>query len=143
MLRAAVLVFATSLSLGTAAQGKPNKVFAELIGCWQIKNVASRSQQDLCLAKGGNANAGWLNSEEGMYSPGTYRSKGNELTIYGTDGHGGPPKPELVTHCRFALVFKGSELVVRDCAFEGDWKRLCRNWKNEQGAPACVQDPAN
>ena len=144
MLRAMSLLIAASVCWGTAAEGKQGRLSAELVGCWQIKHLASRSQQDLCLTEDGRVNAGWANQDEGMYSSGTYRSKGNKLTILNTDGKGGPPRPDAVNHCKFALMFKSSELTLRNCAFEGDWKRLCRDLRMDaHGIPACVQHPAN
>jgi hypothetical protein len=144
LLRAVAAVIAVSVSLGAASFGKQANLSNELVGCWQIRDNVSRSQRDLCLGKGDKVNAGWTNSEEGMYSPGTYGIKGSELTVYGTDGNGGPPRPDAVTHCRFTLVSNRSELILRDCAFEGDWKLLCRNLKTDaHGTPACIRYPAN
>jgi hypothetical protein len=141
---AVLLVIATSASWCAAAQDKPFKLATEFIGCWQINDTASQSRRDFCLGKDGKVNAGWTNSEEGMYSSGTYRIKGTELTVYGTDGNGGPPRSEVVNHCKFALVFNRDELLLRDCTFAGDWKRLCRDLKtDEHSVQACVRYPAN
>jgi len=145
LLRTVTPVVAVSLSLAAAAFGKQVNLSNELVGCWQIiKDKVSRSQRDLCLGKNHKVNAGWADSEEGMYSSGTYSLKGSELTVYGTDGDGGPPRPDAVTHCRFKLALSRSELNLSDCALEGDWKLLCRNLKTDaHGTPACIRYPAN
>jgi hypothetical protein len=149
MLRAAVLVFVISLCFAEAAQGKPGKLFSELIGCWQIEQIGEldgkklRSGQDLCLGKGGKMIAGWFNWEEGIRSSGTYRIKGKVLTILRDAGVGWPGS-QPVNRCELALVRNGDELILRDCDFQGDWKRLCRNMKeDEHSIPGCVKYPAN
>ncbi|MCP1746926.1 hypothetical protein ABIF65_009013 [Bradyrhizobium japonicum] len=78
-----------------------------------------------------------------MYTGGTYKTDRNVLVVSGTDGHGGPPS-DVVSRCKFALIFKGNELILRDCAFEGDWRRVCRTLQpTEDGSLACLRNPAN
>lgn len=77
-----------------------------------------------------------------MYAGGAYKIDRNELVVSGTDGNG--TVNDVANRCRFALIFKGDELILRDCAFEGDWRRVCRTLQpTEVGGLACLRNPAN
>jgi len=144
MVRVAVTVIAVSVSLITVAHGQRAKPSAGLVGCWRTEDVASKNSADLCLGLAGNATTGWFNSQEheAVYQGRRYATKGNQLTIYDHRADHDPNPHGNV--CKFALPFDGSELILRDCEYKGDWKRVCRDVKlDEQGSVVCVKYPAN
>src|ERR1051325_3820143 len=139
MLRPSALVCVTGLAVAGAAQGEAGSAASNLVGCWRKEGIAEmagkrgRAGWDFCFTENGELNTLTWNWEEGLGKRGFYRVRDDVLTMHGDPGEGWPSRSQS-TQCRFAVNHARDELSLRDCDFQGAWKRCLKTLPREVGS---------